>query len=194
MSKSVFETDATFDAIYPEFVRKHSFIHWTPIEIIETALDWLQLNEHSHVLDIGSGAGKFCVVAGSRSKAKFTGVEMREDLVKVARETQKNVGLGKVSFLQADITTIDFSEYTHFYYYNPFCEFIAEFDHIDDSISYDPDSFRKLEDYVIGQFEMLPVNTRVVTYCSEAFPFPASYELRDMFYDGKLALWVKTKG
>ena len=190
---NTFSSDSDFDALYPDSVQKHSFIHWTPIEILETALDWLQLESSSHVLDIGSGAGKFCIVAGSRSKARFTGVEMREDLVKVANETLAKIGMGNVEFVQADITTIDFKEYTHFYYYNPFCEYIAEFDRIDDTITYDPETFRKLEDYVIDQFEQLPVNTRVVTYCSESFPFPASYELKDMLYDGKLALWVKTK-
>lgn len=192
MSKFMYNSDAEFDAVYPDVVKKHSFIHWTPIEIIETTLDWLELKDTSRVLDIGSGAGKFCIVAGSRSKAKFTGVEMRQDLVEVANETQNAVGTGRVSFKQADIQTIDFKEYSHFYYYNPFCEYIAEFDRIDEKINYDPDTFRVLEDYVIEQFSKLPIGTRVVSYCSETFPFPASYELRNMLYDGKLALWVKT--
>ena len=187
-------SDRTFDALYPDSVKKHSFIHWTPIEIIETALDWLQLNETSHLLDIGSGAGKFCTVGGTRSRARFTGVEMREDLVKVAKDTAMKVGVSNVSFIQANITTIAFNAFTHFYYYNPFCEYIAEFDRIDDTITYDPDSFRILEDYVIEQFASLPAGTRVVTYCSETFPFPSTYELKDLLYDGKLALWIKTEG
>ena len=186
-----FSSDKSFDAAYSEAVRKHSFIHWTPIEIIETGIDWLQLDKSSHVLDIGSGVGKFCIFAGSRSKAKFTGVEMREDLVDAANALRHRLETDNVTFKQADITTIDFKEYTHFYYYNPFCEYIAEFDRIDDTIAYDPDSFRRLEDYVIDQFEQLPQGTRIVTYCSETFPFPASYELKDLLYDGKLALWVK---
>ena len=192
MGKLTFESDADFDANYSDSIRQHSFIHWTPLEIIETTLDWLQLDESSHVLDIGSGAGKFCVVAGSRSKAEFTGIEMRPDLVEAANALKDQLKTNNVVFRQADITTIDFKNYSHFYYYNPFCEYIAEFDHIDDTITYDPDSYRRLEDYVIDQFEQLPVGTRVVTYCSETFPFPSSYELKDLFYDGKLALWVKT--
>ncbi len=192
MNKKDFKTDAAFDKIFPKEVQKHSFIHWTPIEIFETALDWLELDASSHVLDIGAGAGKFCALAGLRSKALFTGVEKRSDLVEVANETIQKLKLSNVRFIEADVTTIDFSAFTHFYYYNPFCEYLAEFDHIDDSISYDPDSFRKYEDYVIDQFSKQPKGTRVVTYCSEAFPFPATYELRDLLYDGKLALWVKT--
>ena len=177
----------------PEFARKHSFIHWTPIEIIETALDWLKLDDSSHVLDVGSGAGKFCLVGGMRSRAKFTGVEMRADLVGVANALKKKMAVTKASFRETDIRTIDFREFSHVYYYNPFCEYIAEFDRIDDRVTYDPDSFRLLEDYVIDQLITMPLGTRVVTYCSETFPFPASYDLQDMLYDGKLALWVKTR-
>lgn len=193
MSDKEYRTDSSFDAIFPKAVQKHSFIHWTPIEIFETAFDWLELKESSHLLDIGSGAGKFCALAGMRSKAQFTGVEMRPDLVQVARKTARKLHLSNVSFIEADVTTIDFSSFTHFYYYNPFCEFLAEFDHIDDRISFDAEAFRKYEDYVIDQFELQPIGTRIVTYCSESFTFPASYELRDLLYDGKLALWVKTK-
>ncbi|XOV68392.1 MAG: methyltransferase domain-containing protein [Fluviicola sp.] len=189
----VFKTDKEFDILFSDVVRQHSFIHWTPLEIIETVLDWLNLDENSHVLDIGSGAGKFCVVAASRSKAQFTGVEMRDDLVEAANVLKDQLNVNTAQFIQADITTIDFKNYTHFYYYNPFCEYIAEFDRIDDTITYNPDAFRRLEDYVIDQFEKLPLGTRVVTYCSETFPFPATYELKDLLYDGKLALWVKTK-
>jgi len=193
LEKKNFNSDEEFDVLYSEAVKKHSFIHWTPLEIVETGVDWLQLDAQSHVLDIGSGAGKFCVLAGVQSKARFTGVEMREDLVDAANALRDHLGTDNVVFKHADITTIDFKSYTHFYYYNPFCEYIAEFDRIDDKITYDPDSFRRFEDYVINEFEQLPQGTRVVTYCSETFPFPASFELKDLLYDGKLALWVKTK-
>lgn len=193
MKEKWLASDKSFDAMLPEFARKHSFIHWTPIEIIETALDWLKLDDSSHVLDVGSGAGKFCLVGGMRSRAKFTGVEMRADLVGVANALKKKMAVTKASFRETDIRTIDFREFSHVYYYNPFCEYIAEFDRIDDRVTYDPDSFRLLEDYVIDQLITMPLGTRVVTYCSETFPFPASYDLQDMLYDGKLALWVKTR-
>jgi len=191
MGDSRLLTDQSFDAEYRKEVQKHSFIHWTPIEIIETAIDWLKLDSESRVLDIGSGAGKFCVVGSKRSKAHFIGVEKREELIVAARDIATKHSATNVTFVHKDIAEVDFSDFTHFYYYNPFCEYIAEFDRIDDSITYDPDSFRRYEDYVINSFDRLPVGTRVVTYCSGTFPFPESYELRDLLYDGKLALFVK---
>lgn len=188
-----FLTDTGFDALYSAAVKKHSFIHWTPFEIIETTIDWLQLNENSRVLDIGSGAGKFCAIGSMLSQAHFTGVEKRSDLFDTAQKLCEELKLTNVNFINEDIVNIPFEAFSAFYYYNPFCEYIAEFDRIDDTISYDPDTFRVYEDYVIDQLDLLPVRTRVVTYCSGTFPLPASYEMRDLLYDGKLALWVKTK-
>ena len=191
MNPKDFLNDKKFDGLYPEKVQKHSFIHWTPIEINETAIDWLQINEKSKVLDIGSGAGKFCLLGSLMSKASFTGVEKRKDLSDVAIQLSEKLDLKNVSFINSDLVEVDFNLFNAFYYYNPFCKYIAEFDRIDETITYDPDSFRYYEDYVIDQLSKLPVDTRVVTYCSETFPLPASYELRDMLYDGKLALLVK---
>jgi len=193
MKEKWLSSDKNFDSLLPEFARKHSFIHWTPIEIIETSLDWLKLDEKSRVLDVGSGAGKFCLVGGMRSKATFTGVEMRSDMIAVANKLKEKLGVDRVTFQKGDIRDTDFRNYTHVYYYNPFCENIAEFDRIDDQVTYNPDMFRVLEDYVIDQLAAMSIGTRVVTYCSETFPFPASYDLQDMLYDGKLALWVKMR-
>ncbi len=184
--------DKQFDALYPKRIQKHSFIHWTPMEIMETTIDWLKLNQNSRVLDIGSGVGKFCLLGAMRSKAQFTGVEKRGDLVEIAEKVKNQLQLENVTFRNDDIVNVPFEDYTAFYYYNPFCEYIAEFDRVDDTITYDPDTYRYYEDYVIDQLDLLPVKTRVVTYCSGTFPLPASYEMRDLLYDGKLALWVKT--
>lgn len=185
--------DASFDALYPEGIKAHSFIHWTPVEIIETALQWLDPKKSTKILDIGSGAGKFCILGSMFSKASFTGVEFREDLVKVARATAKVAGATNVTFINDNIANIDFRDYDAFYYYNPFCEFLAEFDRIDDRITYDPGSFRRYEDYVIEQLEQVPVGTRIVTYCSGTFPLPATFDLKNLLYDGKLALWQKMR-
>lgn len=193
MIKKGFLNDEKFDSLFSEEIRKHSFIHWTPLEIVETSIDWLKLDSNSIVLDIGSGAGKFCVMGALMSKAQFVGVEKRKDLVAAADRLKKDTGVPNVNFINDDIMNIDFKSFSAFYYYNPFCEYIAEFDLIDDTVEYSPDIFRIYEDHVIEELAELKKGTRIVTYCSQAFPLPASYELRDMLYDGNLALWVKTK-
>ena len=185
--------DKEFDELYSENLRKHSSIHWTPIEVVKIALNWLEITEKSRVLDIGSGIGKFCTLGALLTKGHFTGVEMRSELVETANFLIKELDLCNIHYLHSNITEIDFTEYNAFYYYNPFCEQIAISDAIDDTIAYSQIQFREYEDYVIDQLSALPINTRVVTYCSETFAFPDTYELKNLNSDGTLALWIKTK-
>lgn len=185
--------DIEIELFYPEEYRKHSQVHWTPIEVAKQALDWLDVNKDTHVLDIGSGVGKFCSIGARNTNGRFTGVEIRKDLVDVANSVKKKLSIPNIEFIHSDITEINFQKYNSFYYYNPFCEYLAISDQIDDSISFSQEKYREYEDYVIEQFIDLPINTKVVTYFAETFTFPDSYELKELKHEGKLALWMKTK-
>ena len=186
-------TDTAFDKLYNEKYREHSAIHWTPMEVVKAALDWLDVTKRSKVLDIGSGVGKFCSLGTLMTDGQFTGVEMRGDLVEIAKSISEKLDLQNVDYLHSNITDVDFSHYDSFYYYNPFCEQLAISDQIDNTISFSNDQHREYEDYVIDQFSRLPTNTRVVTYSSEKFAFPDTFELKDLMFNGTLALWIKTK-
>ena len=185
--------DLEIDLLYPEKYRKHSLVYWTPVKVAQEALEWLNVKKDTHVLDIGSGIGKFCSVGAMCTHGQFTGVEKRLDLIKVANSVNKKLNIHNVEYIHSDITEIDFQKYNSFYYYNPFCEQISISEVIDNSISFSPEKYREYEDYVIEQFEDLPINTKVVTYFSETFTFPDSYELKGLKLEGKLALWIKTK-
>ena len=185
--------DTEFDKLYAEKYREHSYIHWTPIEVAKAALDWLDITAESKVLDIGSGVGKFCSLGALLTNGQFTGVEKRRELVKVAKSTIKNLELRNVQYVHSNITKVDFTQFNSFYYYNPFCEQIYISGQIDNTISYSPNKYRMYEDYVINQFSDLPIDTKVVTYCSQNFTFPDTYELKGLLFDGTLALWIKTK-
>ena len=184
-------TDDQFDLIYKDEFKRFSTVHWTPIEVALLAIKWLELNEDSKVLDIGSGIGKFCTIGVLATEAHFTGVELRESLVNEAIRVKDKLGLKDVEFLNNDIKSIDFKDYKGFYYYNPFCEYLSIEENIDDSITFSQENFRQYEDYVIDQFANLSKGTKVVTYFAPHFAFPSSYELKDMFFDGTLALWEK---
>ena len=185
--------DTEFDKLYAKKYRKHSDIHWTPVEVAKAALDWLAITDESRVLDIGSGVGKFCSLGALLTDGQFTGVEKRRELVETAKSTIKNLELRNIQYIHSNITKVDFSQFDSFYYYNPFCEQISISDPIDNTISYSPNKYRMYEDYVINQFTNLPINTKVVTYFSQNFTFPDNYELKDLMFDGTLALWIKTK-
>jgi SAM-dependent methyltransferase len=185
--------DHEFDYLYNESYRRISNIHWTPIEVVISALDWLNIKSKTKVLDIGSGVGKFCSIGGLTTNGSFTGIEKRYKLIEEAKKINKKLGVKNVKYIQSNITEIDFSKFDAFYYFNPFCEQISINGKIDNLISYSQEKFRRYEDYVIDQFAQLPINTRVVTYCSETFTFPSSYELNGLMHEGRLALWIKTQ-
>ena len=185
--------DHEFDGLYDEEYRRHSLIHWTPIEAAKKALEWLNVTRDTHTLDIGSGIGKFCSFGAIYTDGQFTGVENRLDLIEVANSINKKLNIKNAEYVHSNITEIDFRNYDSFYYYNPFCEYISISGSIDDSISYSPEKHREYEDSVIEKFQDLPINTKVVTYCSEKFAFPDTYELKELKFKDRLALWIKTK-
>ncbi|MBL4592482.1 MAG: methyltransferase domain-containing protein [Flavobacteriales bacterium] len=180
-----------FDKLYPEYIRSLSNIHWTPIEIIEVAIEWLGAYSGANILDIGSGAGKFCIVGGILSNSKFTGIEKRGNLVSEANKLLKNFELNNVRFINANILNSDFRKYDAFYYFNPFCEQIASCQWIDQNISFSKTKYRLYENYVYSQLLKMPLGTRLVTYCSHDFSPPSSYKIKEMMFNGLLVLWIK---
>ena len=187
------DTDKEFDKIYPEEIRKHSYIHWTPIEVAQQAIQWLDLDAGDTVIDIGAGAGKFCLIGAQLSQARFIGVELRESLCKVFNSTANDLGLTNVSVKNTDVKSFDLQRYNRFYFYNPFCEYIATEQKIDDTIQFSQDAFEGYQDYVIEQLSNTAVGTKIVTYCADAFLLPESFKLSEMYFEGKLLLWEKTK-
>ncbi|MGZ5245847.1 MAG: methyltransferase domain-containing protein, partial [Flavitalea sp.] len=85
--QSLFSSDVHFDSILPRNIKEKSAKHWTPLEVAKTAAKFLAPQKDYHVLDIGSGIGKFCLAAAYfNPNATFYGVEQREDLVNYAAD------------------------------------------------------------------------------------------------------------
>ena len=65
-------SDRLFDRFLPYDLRRVSRQHWTPLVVALRVAEWLDLIGVRQVVDLGSGAGKFCVQAfdqdGARSK------------------------------------------------------------------------------------------------------------------------------
>ena len=70
-------TDEEFDLIFPLEIRRKSATHFTPIKIAKAAAQFLATEPNIRILDVGSGAGKFCFVGALTTNAHFTGVEQR---------------------------------------------------------------------------------------------------------------------
>jgi tRNA G46 methylase TrmB len=77
--------DRVFDRFLPNELRIVSGQYWTPIMVARRAAVWFDELDIHTVVDIGSGAGKFCVATALASRCHFTGLEQRSQLVASAR-------------------------------------------------------------------------------------------------------------
>src|SRR6185312_256122 len=123
IEKEWFDSDDLFNRVYPPHIQSLSAKHWTPLIVAKEAAAFLAAENNVRVLDIGSGAGKFCLVAAHHQpNAFYYGVEQRKDLVKHSEVAKELLGVGNVTFIQGNFTQLNFARYDHFYFYNSFYE------------------------------------------------------------------------
>ena len=183
--------DDDFNQIYPAPIRQLAHEHWTPVEVAKTAADYLVPFPGAKVLDIGSGAGKFCLVGAASTEGKFTGVEQRQNLVELSNTLATSCKVNNTRFLQANITEIPFSSYDTFYFFNPFYEHISKGPKIDESIEFDPQYYSRYSDYVTRELSKKPPGTRLVTYWTCLWEVPRHFQRRDSAFNGLLDFWEK---
>ncbi|HKR06822.1 MAG TPA: class I SAM-dependent methyltransferase [Bacteroidia bacterium] len=191
LKSNIVVTDQQFDSIYPEKIKKLSKRHWSSIEVIKEVVSYLVRKPGTRVLDIGSGAGKFCLAGASCSKGIFTGVEYRANLFELSNKIAKYYSICNVHFIHADITEIQFNEYDAFYFYNPFHENIDIGAKIDDTVKTSPGNYETGTIYVRNQLALAPKGTRIVTYWSYCKEIPPGYKFQYTSPDGKLKFWKK---
>lgn len=190
--KPIYEkSDDEFDSIYSLKIQKLSSRHWTPVEVAKRAADFLVTNPSTKVLDIGSGVGKFCLVAASYTQAQFTGVEQRASLIRIAQKTVNRCNIERVKFIHADIRSVNFREFNAFYFFNSFEENLDFSERIDQATRLDAELFEEYTLYVRNQLDEAPKGTRVATYCTSSYEIPSSYDRVDTLAKGKLNFWVK---
>jgi len=186
-------TDNEFDEIFQNEIKSTSEIHFTPVEVCIVAARYLAEVAGTRVLDIGSGAGKFCFVGASCTDGFFVGVELRRSFSEAASQIYTKNHLSNVQFIHANITDIDFSDYDAFYIFNAFHENITISERINDDIPLNRDFYYKYSMYVKEQLDSKPSGTRLVTYFSFGKEIPDSYEIKFSAFNGKLKFWEKGK-
>lgn len=185
--------DKLFDSIYSEEIQALAEDHFTPIAMIKLASHFLVQKAGTRVLDIGSGAGKFCIVGATCTDGHFTGVEIRENLHLAAKQVAKNRKLDNVAFIHSNMTEIDFTAYDAFYFYNTFFENIMSLDRIDTSIELSKILYTEYSNCVKEQLNDMPIGTRLVTYYSAYDEVPGSYRIVEKIDRQKITMWEKVK-
>ena len=187
--------DDRFDALYPAPIRDKSQRYWTPVEVARKAASLLARHDARRVLDIGSGPGKFCLVAAcARPDLDFTGVEHRAHFVEAARAAAQRLDLDNVRFFQADATEPAWFGFDGFYLYNPFAENLYPVDdHLDETVELSRRRFMSDVGRVTRCLANVAMGTCVVTYNGFGGPIPSAFELVHSEPAGCdwLRLWVK---
>jgi len=184
-------SDSSFDKLFPVEVRKAAEFHFTPVEVAKLAAQFLVSKEGIKVLDIGSGAGKFCLIGAATTKGEFTGVEQRPELCIIARHLAQQYELTNTNFINDNLTNIDFSTFDAFYIFNPFMEHRTPNDVLDVNIDIDRQLYTVYSNHVKEALAKMPTGTRLATYFSYGDEIPVNYVLVGGDEEMKLRFWQK---
>jgi len=189
-------SDRLFDRFMAREARSASVHYWTSLAAAVRAGEWLdEVGAHT-VLDIGSGAGKFCVAAALASKVRFVGIEHRARLVTAARELARQFEVeARVAFIHGALEAVARVEADVYYLYNPFGENLFEPSHQLDA-DVELGDVRYLRDVAFTEqlLQEAAEGTYVITYSGFGGLVPRSYrEIRvDWTLSSILRMWKKS--
>lgn len=186
--------DHVFDRHLPAELRAHSGVHWTPLAVAVRAARWLESAGVRSVVDVGSGAGKFCVAAALAGTMKYLGLEQRPRLVTAARRLATVFRVeDRVEFQCALLGRDSVPVADAYYFYNPLGENLLGENLIDTEVELSEERFYRdrelLEDLLVNAAD----GTYVVTFHGLGGLMPSSYsEIRaERRSRGVLRLWRK---
>lgn len=184
-------TDREWDRMYPRKIRGESRVHFTPVAVARRAAELLVTQAGTRVLDVGAGAGKFCMVGALTSAGVFTGVELRPHLVALARELTAGARLDRCAFLIKDAIRIDWSPFDAFYLFNPFTEHLPGARRLDDTLQVAPTEHTQLLARIHDRLATLPSGTRVATFHGFGGSWSGGWSLAhaEEIEGGPLELW-----
>jgi SAM-dependent methyltransferase len=188
--------DPLFDALLEYEHRARSAMFWTPVAVACEAARWLTHFGARSVLDVGSGVGKFAVLAAlAQSELTVVGVEHRPALVVAARTLAKDFSLEhRVCFIEGEYASVALPRCDALYLYNPFGEnLFDDGEQIDDSVPRSFDRFRADSRAVTEQLKRAPIGVLFCTYNGFGGKLPQSFELlrHSDEYRCPLRLWRK---
>lgn len=187
-----FGSDEVFDGIYPSSIRSFAAKHWTPLHVARRVANFLAADNDVRILDIGSGAGKFCLAAAHyKPKAFYYGIEQRKNLNVHAEIVRGMLHMENVSFIHGNFTQVDFKNFDHFYFFNSFYENLSGTDKIDDSIDYSSELYNYYSHYLYRQLEEKPKGTKLATFHSLEDEIPESYHELSSSLNSMLKFWIK---
>lgn len=186
MRRGLIPDDVDFDSLLPPDLRAVSSQHWTPLAVAMRVAEWLRLYKVGSLVDIGAGAGKFCVAAALASEARVIGLEQRPHLVTAARALAAQFGLGeRCRFIVGTLGACALPSAKAYYLYNPFGENLFDIDdHVDEEVELSTARFERDVALVRKCLAQAPAGTYVFEYNGFGGELPDGYE--ELCIDWKL--------
>jgi len=117
-------SDRAFDRFLPERLREVSSEFWSPLAVARLAAEWFDSLGVQRVVDVGSGAGKFCVAAALFGRSDFVGLEQRPFLVMSARGLARLFDVnGRVRLVLGSLGHVPTPTADAYYFFNPFGDY-----------------------------------------------------------------------
>ncbi|HVY29883.1 MAG TPA: hypothetical protein VHB79_25160 [Polyangiaceae bacterium] len=158
--------DQQFDRLLPMRLRAASARFWTPLPVIQRASEWLAELGVGTVVDVGSGAGKFCIVGALLTSCRFIGVEQRPKLCVVARNLTRFFRVDdRVSIIEGRFGMVETPLADCYYFYNPFEEnLFPRQEALDDDAVLSKERFRSDLRAFHSLVASMPIGTYVISY------------------------------
>ena len=188
-------SDEDFDVIYPLGIRLASRRFWTPVETARRAAVLLADAGARSVLDVGSGVGKFALVAAATAPdLHIVGIEQRVQLVQVARTARTKLAIENATFMHGNATDMPWDDYDGLYFYNSFAENLFDpSDWLDARADLSRACFVRDVVRTVTALRAARPGMAIVTFHGSSARMPASFELRHREASGSgwLRLWIK---
>ncbi len=186
--------DAAFDRFLPASLRALSPHHWTPLPVVKRASEWLDSLGIRCVVDIGAGAGKFCVAGALFSGCRFIGLEQRPSRVASAHTLARLFGVDdRVRFVCGALGQVPTPVGDAYYFFNPFDNALGDMDDQETGVGLRIDQHQPAVTIAEAILRRAPGGTCVLTHYGFGGRVPESYRLIrfDLALTGGLRLWRK---
>ena len=185
-----------FDRFLPDSLREVSDKYWTPLSVVRRVAAWLREEQIRTVVDIGSGAGKFCVAGALLTRCRFIGLEQRASLVDAARDLAAAFEVDdRVTFVHGNCDPKTTPVGEAYYFFNPFGPYRFDSPRFaEPTVTFTSETQRADLAAVTDLLTQAPVGTFAVTYNGFGAKLPPAYEQLDfaLRIPGTLRLWKKT--
>lgn len=190
--------DREFDRYLPEDLQALSTRHWTPLPTVRRIARWAAQAGVTSILDIGSGVGKFCILAAlSHSGLRVTGLEQRARLTAVARNLARAFDVSdRVHFIHGSLGKTATPAVDAYYLYNPFGEnFLDPAEGIDHAVEVGVNRYVHDLAHLRALLSQARRGTWVLTYYGCGGRLPSAYDEEGTGWGtfSMLRLWRKVR-